>query len=94
MDARDELLLQCNNGVVRVGFTGTARRHRIGKAHALHVRFAVEPEPVPATEELDARAVRVGPDTTGRVLQIVALILEEEQELLVIHLMPAYRGSW
>jgi hypothetical protein len=54
--------------------------------------LSVEPELVAATDELDARLVWVGTDATGRVLQIVALVLEEEQELLVIHVMPAYRG--
>jgi hypothetical protein len=42
---------------VEIRFIRTARKHRIGKAHALHVMFTFEPELVPATEELDRRLV-------------------------------------
>lgn len=58
----------------------------------MHVMFAVEPTLVDATDEHDARLVWVGGDTTGRVLEIVAVILDDQQLLLVIHVMPEYRG--
>jgi len=54
--------------------------------------FAVEPALVEATDEHDARLVWVGADATGRTLEIVAVILQEQQQPLVIHVMPNYRG--
>ena len=63
-----------------------ARRHRIGKAHALHVINTVDSIAVPPTEVADARLVRIGPDDRGIELEIVALDLPDEW--LVIHVMP------
>ncbi len=65
-----------------VSFTRSARKHRIGRAHALHVIATVTPTEVAATDEFDARRVWLGPDDR----EIVALVLPAE--LLVIHVMP------
>ena len=64
----------------------SARRHRIGKAHALHVIRTTDPITVPATSTTDARLVWIGPDDRGIELEIVALDLP--QGLVVIHVMP------
>jgi hypothetical protein len=40
----------------------SARRHRIGKAHAMHVITSTDPVPVPATDTADARLVWIGQD--------------------------------
>ena len=64
----------------------SARRHRVGKAHALHVISTTEPVRIPATKTLDARLVWVGPDDRGIELEIVALDLPEA--VVVIHVMP------
>lgn len=69
-----------------VRFTRPARRHRIGRGHALHVINTTEPTPIPATEVADARLVWVGTDDRGIELEIVALDLPDEW--LVIHVMP------
>lgn len=69
-----------------VRFTRSARKHRIGRAHALHVITTVTPTEVAATDEFDARRVWLGPDDRGVDLEIVALVLPTE--LLVIHVMP------
>jgi hypothetical protein len=71
---------------VIVRFTRPARRHRIGRAHSLHVINTTEPTPTPATEVADARLVWVGTDDRGIELEIVALDLPDEW--LVIHVMP------
>ena len=64
----------------------TARRHRVGKAHAMHVIATAPPVRVPATETLDARLVWVGEDDRGIELEIVALDLADA--IVVIHVMP------
>lgn len=69
-----------------VRFTQSARRHRIGRAHALHVINTVEPTVVPAGESYRERRVYVGPDDRGLELEIVAIV--EPEYLLVIHVMP------
>jgi hypothetical protein len=63
----------------------SARRHRIGKAHAMHVINSIEPEYVQATATTDARLVWVGEDDRGVELEIVALDLDEA--VVVIHVM-------
>lgn len=70
----------------------SARRHRVGKAHARYVINTAEPDRVPASESSDARLVWVGSDDRGVKLEIVALDLEEA--VVVIHVMPtALRGG-
>ena len=75
-----------HNTARAVRFIRSARRHRIGRAHALHVIAIVTPTEVAATDEFDARRVWLGPDDRGVDLEIVALVLPTE--LLVIHVMP------
>ena len=69
-----------------VRFTRSSRRHKIGRAHALHVIDTVAPTDVAATVEFDARKLWLGPDDRGVELEIVAVVLQTE--LLVIHVMP------
>ena len=64
----------------------SARRHRAGKAHAMHVITTTTPEQVPATDVADARLVWIGSDDRGIELEIVALDLEDA--VVVIHVMP------
>jgi hypothetical protein len=69
-----------------IRFTRSARKHRIGKAHAMHVISTVEPETIPATDTADTRLSWVGEDGRGVELEIVAL--ELDGMWLVIHVMP------
>lgn len=64
----------------------SARRHRIGKAHAMHVINSVDPDHIVATATADARLVWIGNDDRGVELEIVALDLDEA--VIVIHVMP------
>ena len=69
---------------MEVRFTTSARKHRIGKAHVLHVLENHEPtvEPHPEGE----RHTWIAPDDRGMELEIVGLKLESY--LLIIHVMP------
>jgi hypothetical protein len=69
-----------------IRFTRSARKHRIGKAHAMHVITTVKPEVIPATGTADARLSWIGEDDRGVELEIVALELDDMW--LVIHVMP------
>lgn len=71
---------------MRTRFTRSARKHRIGKAHALHVINTVAPTVIPADDTTNERRVYVGPDDRGVDLEIVAVV--EPDYLLVIHVMP------
>jgi hypothetical protein len=71
---------------MRVRFSQSARRHRIGKAHALHVMNTSEPEVIPADETTNERRLWIGPDDRGLDLEIVAVVAPDY--LLVIHVMP------
>jgi len=64
----------------------SARRHRIGKAHAMFVIDSVVPDHVPATATADARLVWIGEDDRGVELEIVALDLDDA--IVVVHVMP------
>jgi hypothetical protein len=64
----------------------SARRHRIGKAHAMHVITTTAPVRIPASGDLDARLVWVGRDDRGLELEIVALDLPDA--VVVIHVTP------
>ena len=55
----------------------SARRHRIGKAHAMHVIASTEPTHLPASVTADARLVWIGLDDRGIELEIVALDLDD-----------------
>jgi len=64
----------------------SARRHRIGKAHAKFVIDSVVPDHVPASAIADARLVWIGEDDRGVELEIVALDLVDA--IVVVHVMP------
>ena len=78
----------CHNKRVdrEVRWFRSARRHRIGKAHAMYVISSSEPVWVRATTNFDARLVWIGPDDRGIELEVVALDLPEA--IVVIHVMP------
>jgi len=67
-------------------FSQSARRHRIGRAHALHVMNTVVPEVIEADAVNRSRLLWIGPDDRGPSLEIVAV--QEPDYLLVIHVMP------
>lgn len=75
-----------HNQVLPVRFTRSSRKHKIGRAHALHVIDSIAPTDVAATDQFDARKVWLGLDDRGVELEIVAVVLPAE--LLVIHVMP------
>jgi hypothetical protein len=69
-----------------VRFTQSARKHRVGRAHAMYVLnlydFQEDPE--------DPTRLRwLGSDVNGRELEIIGIDLDEY--LLVIHVMPTRR---
>lgn len=64
----------------------TARRHRAGKAHAMHVITTTTPDQVPASGTADARLAWTGPDDRGIEPEIAAPGLDEA--IIVIHVMP------
>lgn len=76
-----------NTVVDGVRFARSARKHRVGKAHAMHVINNNTPRDVPAADDFDARKVWLGPDDRGVDLEIVAVVLPDE--LLIIHVMPS-----
>ena len=69
-----------------VRFSQSARKHRIGKAHVLHVLDNHEPITVQTVEHASPRMMWTGKDSRGLELEVVALDLPEY--LLVIHVMP------
>ncbi len=69
-----------------IRFTQAARKHRIGRAHALHVIKTVEPERTPGSGAKHDRLSWVGDDDRGVELEIIAVDVPEY--LLVIHVMP------
>lgn len=69
-----------------VRFSQSARKHRIGRLHALFVINLYEPL-VDAGDQ--SRKMWVGTDSRNRELEIVGI--ELEGYLLVIHVMPTRR---
>ena len=69
-----------------VRFTRSARKHRIGKAHAVYVMEHHQPQTIPGDEQRDPQYVWIGDDDRGVELEIVAIDLPDM--LLVIHVMP------
>ncbi|MDN5751404.1 MAG: hypothetical protein L0H64_23375 [Pseudonocardia sp.] len=67
-------------------FARSARKHRIGRAHALHVIHNTTHIRYPPTDDLDARIEWIGPDDRGVELEIIAVELPDLW--LVIHVMP------
>ncbi|MGH3366530.1 MAG: hypothetical protein ACRDOY_04950 [Nocardioidaceae bacterium] len=77
---------------MRLRFTRSARRHRIGRAHAMHVINSVEPVAA-VNERGDAEYLWVGQDDRGVTLEVAAVVVEDDV-LLVLHVMPpGYRRS-
>ncbi len=73
---------------MQVKFTTSARKHRIGRAHALYVMDTTEPKIIPATQETKERQAWIGLDDRGLELEITAVVLPDC--LLVIHVMPTH----
>ena len=74
-----------NNNLI--SFTRSARKHRVGRARVLTV-LATSPLVEFATEgDQRVRVLAVGPDWTGRQLEVVAVI--EQGRVVVIHAMDA-----
>ncbi len=69
----------------RVRFSQSARRHRIGRVHALHAMNTVVPEAIEADDVTNSRLLWIGPDDRGLRLEIVAV--QEPDYLLVIHVI-------
>lgn len=68
--------------------TQAARRHRIGRASAIEVIEAGEPQPVVTARGEDPLYWR-GTDSRGRELEIVVVPLDQDMVVgLVIHVMP------
>ena len=71
---------------MRLKFTRSSRRHRIGRAHVIHVINSVEPE-VTVNERGEDEYLWVGADDRGVPLEVAAVIVEDDL-LLVLHVMP------
>ncbi len=71
---------------MHINFTQAARKHRIGKAHAI---FVIENNPfvVVASEVGRVQRAWQGHDDRGVELEIIAVVLDEY--LLVTRVMPA-----
>ena len=71
---------------MHIKFTQAARKHRIGKAHAM---FVIENYPFFVITSKEGRVQRVwqGLDDRGVELEVIAVVLKEY--LLVTHAMPA-----
>ena len=71
---------------MQIKFTQAARKHRIGKAHAL---FVIENNPFFVVTDEVGRVQRVwqGLDDRGVELEVIAVVLKEYS--LVTHVMPA-----
>lgn len=77
---------------MRIEFTTASRRHRIGRAHARFVLARCEPTQV-STNRGEQGWLYIGPDDRGLVLEVLAVVTDEDT-LLVIHVMPfAFRGD-
>lgn len=68
-------------------FAQSARKHRIGKAHALHVIYSATPLMQAPTETTPRTWTWIGLDDRGLELEIIARELDSGS-LLVIHVMP------
>ena len=82
---------------MQVRFTQAARKHRIGRSHALHVMATATPS-VSESSQGEPRYDWVGADDRGVELEITAVqatdLRSGETILLVLHVMPtALRGN-
>ena len=72
---------------MRIKFTQSARRHRIGKAHALFVIEHYSPRiDIGEGQDGEDQYIWIGEDDRGLELEITAIDLKEY--LLVTHVMP------
>ena len=55
-------------------WTQSARRHRIGKARAMHVINHTEPVKVAADDTVGDRLMWIGPDDRGLPLEVIAIV--------------------
>ena len=70
-----------------IKFARSARRHKIGKAHALHVIRANPPVVVPAVPpKIDEQWLWIGTDDRGVEIEVIAVWMPDNQ-LIVIHAM-------
>ncbi|MGH3549438.1 MAG: hypothetical protein ACRDQU_15295 [Pseudonocardiaceae bacterium] len=70
---------------VQVRFTRAARRHRVGRAHALHVMNTSKPATSIRSQDEELR-YWIGIDDRGVELEIAAVVRPDC--LLVLHVMP------
>ena len=73
-----------------VRFTRSARRHKIGRAHALYVMESIEPV-VSSNDRGEEEYVWYGVDDRGLPLTIIDAVVEDDV-LLIFHVQPTYRG--
>jgi hypothetical protein len=72
---------------MHIKFTQSARRHRIGKAHALFVIKHYSPLiNIGEGEDGEVQKIWIGEDERGLELEITAIVLADY--LLVTHVMP------
>ena len=72
---------------MRIKFTQSARRHRIGKAHALFVIEHYSPRiDIGEGQDGEDQHIWIGEDDRGLELEITAIVLADY--LLVTHVMP------
>ena len=72
---------------MRIRFTQSARKHRIGRARALHVIKHHEPIGTTSDNADYERLFWYGKDDRGLGLEVIAINFPDY--LLVIHVMPA-----
>jgi hypothetical protein len=74
---------------MRIKFAKSARKHHIGKAHALHV--IETSKPVITTNQRGQTVYDwLDDDDRGVELEIGAVVVDDGQTLLVIHVMPTH----
>ena len=72
---------------MQIKFAQSARRHRIGKAHALFVIAHYSPDTnIGEGRDGEDQKIWIGEDDRGLELEITAIVLAEY--LLVTHVMP------
>ena len=81
---------------MRVGFTQSARRHKIGKARVRQVLAnALVIDRIVEDQDPRVRLLFLGDDDTGRALEVIAV--EDDGVLIVIHAMdlrPKFRALY
>ncbi len=77
--------MSCNNRSVKLRFTKSARKHKIGRARAVYVieqPFAVVTVARPGAVEI---LMHLGDDETGRSFEVG--VVQEDDTFVVIHVM-------